>query len=396
MDASALLVRKRNQYTGEQYNALVVGQYGSSYYPDKRVQEESAKELLLLADTAGIHFAIEEFFYLPRLDSGIFFTQGVLKKINKMVHQNELNVLVIDAALKPSQLRNLEEYFNLRVLGRIELILDIFAMRAKSKTSALQVELAQLVYILPRLQGLGGVLSRQGGGIGTRGPGETMLETDRRHIRKRIQKIKQDLKAIERHKKNTRKNRNSITFTLVGYTNAGKTSLLNMLTSSANKLFAEDRLFATLDSSSRKVYLGERNYQPVYAIVTDTIGFIRNLPAGLVAAFQSTLDEIRFTDAVVIVLDGSSHQIDDELAVVEQELERLQIHTQEKILFINKDDIIFPEQKKLLQQKYPQAIFGNTQSKEALKPLREKMFSSESAFYEDYYNSSYGSYEESC
>lgn len=396
MDASALLVRKRNQYTGEQYNALVVGQYGSSYYPDKRVQEESAKELLLLADTAGIHFAIEEFFYLPRLDSGIFFTQGVLKKINKMVHQNELNVLVIDAALKPSQLRNLEEYFNLRVLGRIELILDIFAMRAKSKTSALQVELAQLVYILPRLQGLGGVLSRQGGGIGTRGPGETMLETDRRHIRKRIQKIKQDLKAIERHKKNTRKNRNSITFTLVGYTNAGKTSLLNMLTSSANKLFAEDRLFATLDSSSRKVYLGERNYQPVYAIVTDTIGFIRNLPAGLVAAFQSTLDEIRFTDAVVIVLDGSSHQIDDELAVVEQELERLQIHTQEKILFINKDDIIFPEQKKLLQQKYPQAIFGNTQNKEALKPLREKMFSSESAFYEDYYNSSYGSYEESC
>lgn len=396
MDASALLVRKRNQYTGEQYNALVVGQYGSSYYPDKRVQEESAKELLLLADTAGIHFAIEEFFYLPRLDSGIFFTQGVLKKINKMVHQNELNVLVIDAALKPSQLRNLEEYFNLRVLGRIELILDIFAMRAKSKTSALQVELAQLVYILPRLQGLGGVLSRQGGGIGTRGPGETMLETDRRHIRKRIQKIKQDLKAIERHKKNTRKNRNAITFTLVGYTNAGKTSLLNMLTSSANKLFAEDRLFATLDSSSRKVYLGERNYQPVYAIVTDTIGFIRNLPAGLVAAFQSTLDEIRFTDAVVIVLDGSSHQIDDELAVVEQELERLQIHTQEKILFINKDDIIFPEQKKLLQQKYPQAIFGNTQNKEALKPLREKMFSSESAFYEDYYNSSYGSYEESC
>lgn len=385
MDASALLVRKRNQYTGEQYNALIVGQYGTSYYPDKQVQEESARELLLLADTAGVHFALEEFFYLPRLDSGIFFTQGVLKKIQAIVYKNELNVLIVDATLKPSQLRNLEEYFNMRVLGRIELILDIFAMRAKSKTSALQVELAQLVYILPRLQGLGGVLSRQGGGIGTRGPGETMLETDRRHIRKRIQKIKQDLKAIERHKENTRKNRNAMTFTLVGYTNAGKTSLLNMLTSSANKLFAEDRLFATLDSSSRKVYLGEKNYRPVYAIVTDTIGFIRNLPAGLVAAFQSTLDEIRFTDAVVIVLDGSSAQIDDELAVVEQELERLEIHTQEKILFINKDDIIFPEQKKLLRQKYPQAVFGNTKNKDALKALREKMFLSESSFYESYY-----------
>lgn len=381
MDASALLAHKRKQYSGEVYNALIVGQYGSAYYPDKHIQEESAKELNLLADTAGVSSSHELFFYIPRLDTANFFSQGNLTRIKKILQEDNLNLLIVDAALKPGQLRNLEEILKLRVLGRIELILDIFAMRAKSKISALQVELAQLVYILPRLQGLGGVLSRQGGGIGTRGPGETMLEADRRHIRRRIQKIKQDLQNMEKHKNNMRKNRNAMTFTLVGYTNAGKTSLLNSLHSSAHKLFAEDRLFATLDASSRKVYLGERNYQPAYAIATDTIGFIRNLPSSLIAAFQSTLDEIRYTDAVIIVLDGSNANMREELQVVRQELERLQIQDKETILFINKDDCIFPEQKVILQREFPSALFGNTLSKEGVSELRETMFALEEKFY---------------
>lgn len=386
MDASALLVHQRKNTAGKIYNALIVGQYGSQYYPDQKNQEESARELLLLAETAGIQFSLDEFFYLPKLNTRTFFTTGMVEKIAKKIEKHNLNILIVDATLRPNQLRTLEEELQVRVLGRIELILDIFAMRAQSKTSSLQVELAQLVYILPRLKGLGNVLSRQGGGIGTRGPGETMLETDRRHIRRRIQKIQKDLKAIEKHKHNTRKNRNIFTFALVGYTNAGKTSLLNALSSSAQKLFAEDRLFATLDSSSRKVYLGERNYQPVYAVATDTIGFIRNLPASLIAAFHSTLAEISHTDAIVIVLDGSTSQMEDELLVVEQELEKLELSHKEKILFINKDDLIFAEQKEKIAQMYPHAVFGNTMNKDALIELRNKMFVLEEKYFANYKN----------
>lgn len=386
MDASALLVHQRKNFTGIIYNALIVGQYGSSYYPDQKNQEESARELFLLAETAGIQFSLEEFFYLPQLNTATFFTKGMVEKIEKKIQKHNLNILIVDATLKPNQLRTLEEELNIRVLGRIELILDIFAMRAQSKTSSLQVELAQLVYILPRLKGLGNVLSRQGGGIGTRGPGETMLETDRRHIRRRIQRIQKELKTIEKHKYNTRKNRNAFTFTLVGYTNAGKTSLLNALSSSAQKLFAEDRLFATLDSSSRKVYLGERNYLPVYAIVTDTIGFIRNLPASLIAAFHSTLAEISHTNAIIIVLDGSTSQMEEELWVVEQELEKLELSNKKRILFINKDDLLLLEQKEKILEKYPHAIFGNSIKKDALQELRNKMLLLEEHHYANYKN----------
>lgn len=187
MDASSLYQKKL--VSSEQYRALCVGQYGSSYFPNKRSQEESLRELLMLAETCGVKTLHELFFQHQNIDAAMFFTSGQLDKIRKACADLDLNLLFVDAQLKPNQLRNLEEELKIRVLGRIEVILDIFAMRARTREAILQVELAQLLYIMPRLKGLGGVLSRQGAtgapGIGTRGPGETMLETDRRYIRRR-------------------------------------------------------------------------------------------------------------------------------------------------------------------------------------------------------------------
>jgi len=371
MDASSLITKKL-KFSGE-YIGLIVGQYGSREYFSRERQEESLHELMLLCDTAGIKNVYDIMTYVPRADAGCYFTSGIMENIREIVEVKKINIIIADVNLKPAQLKNLEEYFAVRVIGRIELILDIFAMRAKTREAALQVELAQLTYILPRLKGLGGVLSRLGGGIGTRGPGETMLEADRRHIRSRIQKIRMELDSVSRHRKNTRKNRTSVTFALVGYTNAGKSTLLNVLSSSSHKIFAEDRLFATLDASTRKVYLGEVAYKPFYAAVTDTVGFIRNLPLNLAAAFKSTLEEILYVDIIIIVADSSSMMVEDEIVVVENELEKLGVK-KKQVLFFNKDDIIFKEDREHLMKKYPEAVWGNTLAKEGITALREAMF----------------------
>ncbi len=372
MDASSLYQKKLG--SREQYRALCVGQYGSSYFPNKRSQEESLRELLMLAETCGVKTLHELFFQHQNIDAAMFFTSGQIEKIRKACTELDLNLLFVDAQLKPNQLRNLEEELKIRVLGRIEVILDIFAMRARTREAILQVELAQLLYILPRLKGLGGVLSRQGAtgapGIGTRGPGETMLETDRRYIRRRIQKIRAELKDVVRHRGTARHGRNLVTFALVGYTNAGKSSVLNALSSSSQKVFAEDKLFATLDTFSRKIYLGEKDFKPEYAIITDTVGFIRNLPASLVAAFQSTLDEIRHADVIIEVHDASSPQLADEMQVVETEINRLESGGKPRLVYFNKDDLVFPDDRRQLTEKYPAAIWGNALSKEGIAPLR--------------------------
>ncbi len=371
MDASSLYRHSISEY---QYSALLVGQYGNLSYPEKSVQEESLNELYLLADTAYVEARDQLFIRLKNPDPGSFFPGRMVSYIKAKLQENECNLLICDAALKPGQLRNLEEKLEVRVIGRIELILDIFAMRAKTKSSALQVELAQLNYILPRLKGLGNVLSRLGGGIGTRGPGETMLETDRRHIRNRISKIKGELEALGRHRENTRKNRKDISFTLIGYTNAGKTSLLNAIGSSAVPLHAEDRLFATLDSQTRKVYLGQHNYIPLYSMVSDTIGFIRNLPAALVAAFSSTLEEISYSDVLILVMDASSPVVLEEYRVVMEEITRLGLENKDKIIFFNKDDLLREEIKNILSHEFPEALWGNTLSKGGTDGLRQAMF----------------------
>jgi len=377
MDASSLI--KPKILSSETYRAILVGQYGSREYPDREVQEESLHELFLLSDTARVEHVSDMMVNVPHPDPAYFLNKGTLETIVRKVKDDGVNLVIVDVNLKPTQLKNLEEYCKVRVLGRVELILDIFAMRAKTKEAALQVELAQLTYILPRLKGLGGVLSRLGGGIGTRGPGETMLEADRRHIRRRILTIKKELESVSKHRQNTRKNRTPLSFAIVGYTNAGKTSLLNVIGSSAKSLLAEDRLFATLDSYTRKVYLGEYEYKPLYATATDTVGFIRNLPLNLAAAFKSTLEEISYVDSIILVADASSVRVEEEIEVVKSEIEKLGVDQGSILLFFNKDDLILKSQKKALQEKHPEAIWGNTMSKDGVKDLRARMYEMASA-----------------
>ena len=374
MDASALSNYSLKKGSAQTYHTLLVGQYGSDEYKNRDGQEESLLEMIQLSDTAGITSIHEMFAHIPYPDTKFFLTKGLLRKIKELIAKHKLNLLIVDCNLKPGQLRSLENSLKIRVLGRVELILDIFAMRANTKASALQVELAQLTYILPRLKGLGGVLSRLGGGIGTRGPGESMLETDRRHIRRRIQKIKKDLEKHSRHLANTRKNRSAPTFSLVGYTNAGKTSLVNKISNTPKKLFAEDRLFATLSSFSRKVYLGDIDYIPQYCILTDTVGFIQNLPANLIAAFRSTLDEIRFTDAIIMVIDASSSRLREEMAIVQAELEYLGVNDKKVFFYFNKDDLVFADDRKELETGFPNAIWGNTLSERGVADLRRQLF----------------------
>jgi GTP-binding protein HflX len=372
MDASSLI--KPKILSSESYRALLVGQFGSREYAARDIQEESLHELFLLSDTARVEHVSDMMVYVPSPDPACFLHSGTLDKIREKIRETDVNLVIVDVNLKPTQLKNLEEDLKVRVLGRVELILDIFAMRAKTREAVLQVELAQLTYIMPRLKGLGGVLSRLGGGIGTRGPGETMLEADRRHIRRRILTLKKELESVSKHRENTRKNRTPLSFAIVGYTNAGKTSLLNILGSSSKNLLAEDRLFATLDSYTRKVYLGEYEYKPLYATATDTVGFIRNLPLNLAAAFKSTLEEIAYVDAIILVADASSVRVYDEIEVVKSEIKKLGIDEKKIMIFFNKDDLILKSNKKNMQETSPGAIWGNAMSKDGVKDLRHRMY----------------------
>ncbi|HDP81316.1 MAG TPA: GTPase HflX [Spirochaetes bacterium] len=283
--------------------------------------------------------------------------KGQLEKLKATVSEKDIKLVVFDLNnVKPAQVRNLEEYLKCRVVGRTEVILDIFARRARSAESKIQVELAQLNYILPRLKGLGGVLSRLGGGIGTRGPGEKMLETDRRHVLRRITKLKQKLKKISRHRELIRKSRSDqLRGAVVGYTNAGKSTLLNSL--ARDDLFVEDRLFATLDAYTRVVYLDDSRK----VLMTDTVGFINNLPSNLVESFKSTLEEIRNAHFLVHVVDITSRDIDAAIKTVTNELRALDCGEKETLLFFNKADLIRDDTllAETISNRFPDAIIGS-------------------------------------
>jgi GTP-binding protein HflX len=227
------------------------------------------------------------------------------------------------------------------------------------------VELAQLRYILPRLKGLGGVLSRLGGGIGTRGPGEKMLETDRRHIIKRIAKLKDRLKTIKSHRDRIRAKRGrEILGAVAGYTNAGKSTLINLL--AGDDLFVEDRLFATLDSYTRSVYIDDATK----VLLTDTVGFIRNLPANLVESFRSTLEEISYADFIIHVIDISSGQIEINIKTVDEEIMKLDASDKPRILFFNKSDLAGEETLNLISGKYRDAVIGSGRTGKGISELK--------------------------
>lgn len=298
--------------------------------------DESMNELELLAQTAGAEVVAQFVQNRPAIENATYVGEGKAEEIREFCQNNEIDILICNDELTGSQVRNLEDLIGTRVMDRSSLIMDIFASRARTKEGKLQVELAQLQYYLTRLTGSFVNLSRLGGGIGTRGPGETKLETDRRHIRNRINVIRKQLEEVEKNRENQRKQRikeGIQQIALVGYTNAGKSSLLNYLTDAG--VLAEDKLFATLDPTARKLTLPDGS--PV--VLVDTVGFIRKLPHHLIKAFRSTLEEAIIADVLVHVVDASSPEMENNVTVVENLLNELGASDKPIVTVFNKTDI---------------------------------------------------------
>ena len=300
----------------------------------------SLDELEELAETAGAEVVGRMSQKRDKPDSGTFLGSGRLEELGDFCKNNEVDLVIADSELAPAQLRNIEKATDVRVIDRTTLILDIFAERARSNEGKLQVELAQLRYSLPRLMGQGTKLSRLGGGIGTRGPGETKLERDRRHIRRRIKALEDEFDALEKRRSLARARREKDgveTVVIVGYTNAGKSTLLNTLTNS--DIYAQDQLFATLDPTTRQLDLPNKQQ----AILTDTVGFIQRLPHQLVAAFQSTLEEVVQSDVLLHVIDVSHELYKEQAAAVYQVLDELGAKDKTIITVYNKIDKLPPD-----------------------------------------------------
>jgi GTP-binding protein HflX len=297
----------------------------------------SLEELTRLAETAGVEVLSSLVQNREVPDSAWFVGKGKVQEIKAIADELDATTIIFDDELAGSQVRNLEQALDLKIIDRTQLILDIFAQRAKTREGIIQVELAQLSYLLPRLSGQGKNLSRLGGGIGTRGPGETKLETDRRHIRERIDDLKRQLKEVtaQRELYRQRRRKNGVTqVSLVGYTNAGKSTILRALT--AADVLVENQLFATLDPTSRMLRLPSGKE----IILTDTVGFIQNLPTELIAAFRSTLEEVAEADLILHVIDSSSPMRNDQIVVVEQLLTDLGAADKPEIRVFNKYDLV--------------------------------------------------------
>lgn len=297
--------------------------------------EASLDELEELAKTAGAEVKARVTQRRETPDSATFVGSGRLKEIKTFCADNDVDLLIFDSELTPSQQRNIEDITDVRVVDRTQLILDIFAARARSGEGKLQVELAQLKYLLPRLGGKGTSMSRLGGGIGTRGPGETKLESDRRHIRRRIKNLEDGLESLSRRRKlaHERREKDEVeTVAIVGYTNAGKSTLMNTLTQAG--VLAEDKLFATLDPTSRALTLPDGRR----VMLIDTVGFIRRLPHGLVEAFKSTLEEAASATLILNVCDASSPDCAEHLEVTNRLLEELGCNGKPIIAVFNKCD----------------------------------------------------------
>jgi len=294
--------------------------------------EEYLDELAFLVETAGAT-AMKRFTQkLPHPDTRFFVGPGKLQEIKTYVEWAEINVVVFDDEMSPAQMRNLEAELKCKILDRTSLILDIFAQRAQTAQAKTQVELAQMQYLLPRLKGLWTHLERQKGGIGMRGPGEKEIETDRRIVKDKIAQLKRDLIVLDKQEQTRRKTRGDlIRVGLVGYTNVGKSTIMNLL--SKSDVLAENKLFATLDTTVRKVVIDNIPF-----LLSDTVGFIRKLPHNLVESFKSTLDEAKESDIIVHVVDASHEQFQDQINVVNETLAELSVVNVTTLMVFNKMD----------------------------------------------------------
>ena len=328
---------------------LLVGIYGLS--SEKYQAEEHLEELALLTDTAGGIPVAKVLQQRNRPDVSSYVGKGKLTELKGQMSTLGAKTIIFDDDLSPTQIRNVEKVTDAKVLDRSALILDIFVSRAQTAAAKTQVELAQLQYLLPRLTRYWTHLSRQSGGIGTKGPGETQIETDRRIIGQRIGVLKSKLEKLDKQRTTQRKSRDQMTrVSIVGYTNAGKSTLMNALTDSG--VFAENRLFATLDSTVRRHQL--RTHE---ILLSDTVGFIRKLPHHLVQSFKSTLDEVREADLLIHLVDGSTTMVHEYIEVVQQTLKELKSNNKQTLLVFNKVDRMVDEQHEMLRGEYPNALY---------------------------------------
>jgi GTPase len=370
-----------------QDRAILVG----VVYPGQPEQEvdDYLEELAFLTETAGA-IPVKKFIqkiYTP--NPGTFIGEGKIDEISNYVQNNEIDLAIFDDELSGSQLRNIEKAIGCRILDRTNLILDIFAGRARTSYARTQVELAQYQYLLPRLTRLWTHLERQRGGIGLRGPGETELETDRRIIREKISRLKAQLEKIDTQMSLQRKNRGKmVRVALVGYTNVGKSTIMNLLSKSA--VFAENKLFATLDTTVRKVVIGNLPF-----LLSDTVGFIRKLPHDLVESFKSTLDEVRESDLLLHIVDVSHSGFEEQIKVVNETLYELRSQDKPSILIFNKidafsyirkdDDDLTPLMKSnfsltdlqktwMANDKHLKTVFISAKTKENIEELRKILY----------------------
>jgi GTP-binding protein HflX len=332
---------------------------------DQKLQEEPLEELAGLVETAGAEVVGRLVQKRSRPDQTTYIGKGKLEQLQTMIKATDAEVIIFDNDLSPGQTRNLEKALDVKVLDRTEVILDIFASRAKTHEARLAVELAQLEYSLPRLKQMWTHLSRMKMGVGMRGPGEKQLETDRRLVEKRISDLKRDLDVILRRKeREVAARRDRSTVSLVGYTNAGKSTLMNVLTD-ANVL-AENKLFATLDTRTRRWHLP--GWGPV--LLSDTVGFIRNLPHRLIASFKATLEEARQADLLLHVADASNPAVGDQISAVYVVLKELGIQEKDTILVLNKiDRLQDPARLGPIRGRYPHAIEISAATGEGLTRL---------------------------
>ncbi len=317
--------------------AVLVGLNAACFTKEQTATDETMEELEALLETAGGFCTGKVLQNRPTPDAHCFIGEGKAQEVRMLVEATESNMVVFDNELSPGNIRALEDIIGVTVLDRSALILDIFAQRAKTKEGRLQVELAQYKYLLPRLSGMGLSLSRQGGGIGTRGPGETKLESDRRHIRERINRLEDELEQVRKVRavQRERRKKNSVpVVAIVGYTNAGKSTLLNHLTGAG--IPANNRLFDTLDTTSRQLTVSDN----LDVILSDTVGFIAKLPHHLVNAFHATLEELEFADLLLHVIDSSDPNRDEHIEVVDKLIAKLAKADTPVLKVYNKADLV--------------------------------------------------------
>jgi GTP-binding protein HflX len=329
--------------------------------------EASLKELALLAQTAGFRPFMKRLYRKERIDPANYVGCGKAHDIRRITRENDLDAVILDFELSPVQIRNLKDIIKKRIVPRTELILEIFAQRAHTREAKLQVELATLIYSLPRLRHMWPHLGRIAGGIGAKGPGEKQIEMDKRRIRKRIAKIKTELVSVSKHRMTIRKNRQSkFKAALVGYTNAGKSSVLNVLSHSS--LFTENRLFATLDPATREVWLGENTTM----LVTDTVGFIKDLPPTLIDSFRSTLEEVKEADLLLHTVDISNSDALERIQAVDTVLKEIGAADMPVLYVFNKVDLLERrDTKALLLSRYKNHVIVSAKTKEGVNTMKQ-------------------------